>query len=156
MTQRARSILAAASAWLCVVLLATPHAGTAQSTGRTEPPRSKTPARIPMFAPSSDCVACHNNLITPGGEDVSIGTGWRGTMMANSARDPYVRASVRREMIDHAARGDDIEDECATCHLPAAQRIAHAAGEKGRFFVHLANHATGKRNALDALALDGV
>ncbi len=156
MTRRTRSILAGASAWLCVVLLATPHAGTAQSTGRTEPPRSKTPARIPMFAPSSDCVACHNNLITPSGEDVSIGTSWRGTMMANSARDPYVRASVRREMIDHAARADDIEDECATCHLPAAQRIAHAAGEKGRLFVHLANHATAKRTALDALAVDGV
>ena len=75
--------------------------------------------------------------------------------MANSARDPYVRASVRREMIDHAARADDIEDECATCHLPAAQKIAHAAGEKARIFEHLAHAATGA-DALDALAVDGV
>jgi hypothetical protein len=109
-----------------------------------------------MFAPSSDCVACHNNLFTPSGEDVSIGASWRGTMMANSARDPYVQASVRREVIDHAARADDIEDECATCHLPAAQKITRAAGEKGQFFTHLTHASAGPRAPIDTLAVDGV
>ena len=39
--------------------------------------------------------------MTPSGEDVSIGATWRSTMMANSARDPYWQAGVRRETIDH-------------------------------------------------------
>ena len=109
-----------------------------------------------MFAPSSDCLACHNNLVTPSGEDVSIGASWRGTMMANAARDPYMRASVRRETMDHASRAEDIEDECAACHLPAAQKIARAAGGKGKVFAHLSDAATGERTALDDLAQDGV
>ena len=92
-----------------------------------------------MFAPSSECVACHNNLVTSSGEDVSIGATWRGTMMANSARDPYVLASVRRETIDHPSRAADIEDECAACHMPAAQKIAHAHGGKAEVFAHFAN-----------------
>jgi hypothetical protein len=75
-------------------------------------------------------------------------------MMANSARDPYMLASVRREMIDHARHASDIEDECATCHAPAAQKIAHPAGEKARIFAHLASVTTG--TPLDALAVDGV
>ena len=151
-----RPILVAASVWLCALLLATLRADTAQSTGETRAAPVDAPAASSMFAPSSDCVACHNNLVTPGGEDVSIGASWRGTMMANSARDPYVQASVRRETIDHAARAADIEDECATCHLPAAQKIAHAAGGKAQFFAHLANAAAGRGRPLDELALDGV
>jgi hypothetical protein len=109
-----------------------------------------------MFAPSSDCVACHNNLVTRHGEDVSIGASWRGSMMANSARDPYVLASVRRETIDHAVRAADVEDECATCHAPAAQKIAHAAGGKAQMFRHLAGVAAGTPSLLDEVAVDGV
>jgi hypothetical protein len=101
-------------------------------------------------------VACHNNLVTSSGEDVSIGASWRGTMMANSARDPYVLASVRREMLDHQRRASEIEDECATCHVPAAQKIAHAGAGKARIFEHLANAATGTASTLDDLAADGV
>lgn len=65
---------------------------------------------------ASECLACHNNLVTPVGEDVSIGASWRGSMMANSARDPYVLASVRREMTDHPHIAAEVEDECAACH----------------------------------------
>ncbi len=57
-----------------------------------------------LFALSDECQACHNRLMSPGGQDVSIGTSWRGTMMANSARDPYFHASVRREVMDHSER----------------------------------------------------
>ncbi len=46
-------------------------------------------------------MACHNGLRTPSGEDVSIGASWRASMMANSSRDPYWQAAVRREVIDH-------------------------------------------------------
>ena len=57
-----------------------------------------------LFVHSDNCMSCHNNLTTAEGEDVSIGTSWQSTIMANSARDPYFHASVRRETTDHPAR----------------------------------------------------
>jgi hypothetical protein len=45
------------------------------------------------------------------------GSDWRGSMMANSSRDPYWLAAVRREAIDHPAQAVAIEDTCATCHM---------------------------------------
>ncbi len=153
MTRLTRSVIVAASIWLGSVLLATLGADTAQVPTATRPPRPNAQADTAMFAPSSDCLACHNNLTTPAGEDVSIGASWRGSMMANAARDPYVQASLRREVIDHPTRADDIEDECAACHLPAARAIARAAGGKGRMFAHLSGAAA---TPLDALARDGV
>ena len=92
---------------------------------------------LSLFTHSDNCVACHNNLATPSGEDVSIGATWRSTMMANSARDPYWQAGVRRETIDHPSHAADIQDECAACHMPMPQRIASAAGGKGEVFAHL-------------------
>jgi hypothetical protein len=151
-----RPVLFAAWVGLGTLFLLTVRVDTAQSRGNTSSPKTDTSRHLSMFAPSTDCVACHNNLVTPGGEDVSIGASWRSTMMANSARDPYVQASVRRETIDHAGRADDIEDECATCHLPAAHKIAHAAGGKATIFAHVANAAVGARTPLDELAIDGV
>ncbi|MGH7696967.1 MAG: hypothetical protein ACRENH_18390, partial [Gemmatimonadaceae bacterium] len=71
-----------------------------------------------LFETSHGCVACHNGLTTSSGENVSIGSSWRGSMMANSARDPYWQASVRREVLDHPERAKQIEDECSTCHMP--------------------------------------
>ena len=137
MTAVMRTLLVASSGWLSAILLATvnaaPPAVPAQRTQATSPPEG------PMFAPSSECVACHNNLVTSSGEDVSIGASWRGTMMANAGRDPYVLASIRRETMDHSSRARDVEDECATCHLPAAQKMAHANGGKAAVFAHFAN-----------------
>ena len=84
----------------------------------------------PLLTHSEDCQACHNNLVSPAGEDVSIGTAWRATMMANSARDPYWQAAVRREAIDHPSHGDDIQDECGGCHMPISTQTARAASAK--------------------------
>ena len=78
--------------------------------------RPKPP--VPQFHTSDRCVACHNGLLTASGEDVSIGFDWRASMMANSSRDPYWQASVRRETMDHAESAAAIEDECAICHMP--------------------------------------
>ena len=110
-----------------------------------------------MFALSSDCLACHNNLVTPSGEDVSIGASWRGIDDGERRARP-VRAGQRAPRDDRpsAARADDIEDECATCHMPAAQKIAHAPGARGKIFAHLANAAAGAPSALDDVARDGV
>ena len=92
---------------------------------------------LSLFTLSENCVACHNNLVTPSGEDVSIGTSWRSTMMANSARDPYWQAGVRRETIDHPMHSAAIQDECAECHMPMSTQISRAAGGKGEVFSHL-------------------
>jgi len=81
-----------------------------------------------LFVHSDNCMSCHNNLTTSEGEDVSIGTSWQSTIMANAARDPYFYASVRRETTDHPANASKIQHECAACHLPIAQKRAHAEG----------------------------
>jgi len=74
-------------------------------------------------------------------------------MMANSARDPYWQAGVRRETIDHPEASKEIQDECSKCHMPMARFEAHANGREGEVFSHLA-FDSGKRD--DRLAEDGV
>ena len=96
-----------------------------------EPPRQGE-----WFRTSDVCLACHNNLTTRTGADISIGSDWRGSMMANSARDPYWQAAVRREIIDHPSARAQIEDICSTCHMPITRFNAHAAGRKGEVFTH--------------------
>ena len=120
-------------------------------------PLSPTGAPDPsLFALSDECQACHNRLTSPDGHDISIGTSWRGTMMANSARDPYFHASVRREVMDHSSAAAVIEDECAACHLPAARAAARAAGVRGSVFAHLSGALSTRPTALDDLGADGV
>ena len=76
-------------------------------------------------------------------------------MMANSARDPYWQASVRRETLDHPQHSAAIQDECAACHMPMSQRIARAAGGTGEVFAQL---PIGGRDGseLHRLAADGI
>ena len=104
------------------------------------------------FATSHECIACHNGLTTPAGEDVSIGASWRGSMMANSSRDPYWRASVRRETIDHPLAAAEIENECSICHMPLSNAQARASGGRGEVFRVLADPTAPEA----ALAADGV
>jgi hypothetical protein len=103
------------------------------------------------FVTAAQCIACHAPLTAPTGEDVSIGFDWRATMMANSARDPYWHAAVRREVLDHPAARAAIEDKCSTCHMPMARFDAAAAGGRGEVFASLAPAAP-----QHALAADGV
>ena len=80
--------------------------------------------RVPAgtyFHTSERCVACHNGLTTSQGEDVSIGLQWQASVMANASRDPYWQGSLRRETIDHPESTQGIEDDCSTCHMPAAR-----------------------------------
>ena len=90
-----------------------------------------------LFKTAGNCMPCHNSLTSPAGEDVSIGLNWRASIMANSSRDPYWQAGVRRETIDHPSAAADIEDECSICHMPMARTTAHANGRKGQVFAHL-------------------
>jgi len=142
---------AACLLWLWSFLVAAAPAGaTAGQSERSNPHRD-----LSMFTHSENCMACHNNLATSSGEDVSIGSMWRATMMANSARDPYWQASVRRETIDHPTRAGDIQDECASCHMPMTQRIAKAAGDRGDVFAHLPNDANAS-SEWERLAADSI
>jgi hypothetical protein len=149
-------LAAAGAVWLLSIGLAVPYAGQATRPGTARDRRvAPSHAALSLFAHSDDCVACHNQLTTPAGADVSIGTTWRSTMMANSARDPYWQAGVRRETLDHPMHAAAIQDECAECHMPMATQIARAAGGKGEMFAHL---PINRRNPSDLhrLAADGV
>ena len=86
------------------------------------------------FHTSDRCLACHNGLITPDGKDVSIGYAWRASIMANSSRDPYWQASVRRETMDHPEVPNQIQDECSICHMPIARYEAKLQGREGEVF----------------------
>jgi hypothetical protein len=137
--------LAAAAAWVATsAMVAGGQAEGGARGGRTHPG--------PVFQLSTECMACHNGLTTAGGEDISIGVSWRASMMANSSRDPYWRASVRRETLDHPLKAEEIEDECAACHMPMARALARMAGRGGRVFAH----APGRDDQESRLAEDGV
>lgn len=107
----------------------------------------------PQFHASDRCMACHNGLTTPGGEDFSFGVSWRPTMMANAARDPYWQAAVRRETLEHPEAAKAIEDECSICHMPMARAEAVQAGHEGAVFSHL---GFAPEVRADKLAADGV
>src|SRR5258708_12337 len=101
----------------------------------------------PRFQTSDPCLGCHNGIVTPSGEDVSIGFDWRSSMMGNSSRDPYWQGSVRRESIDHPESQAAIEDECSICHMPITRFEAKVEGRKGQIFSHLPFDQDKKYNA---------
>ena len=144
-----RLVILTSAIWVFALLLALPRA---ESPGNPEgwPPQEQAP----LFAHSSTCVACHNQIVTPLGEDVSIGASWRSTMMANSARDPYWHAAVRRETIDHPTHVDEIQAECARCHMPMTQKAADLAGHKGGVFAYLPGGTASDEDR--RLASDGI
>jgi hypothetical protein len=137
--------------WLVVM-----SAAMRQAAPQVRDPPVVLPTEHPgaLFLTAKECMACHNGLTTPRGEDVSIGISWRASMMANSARDPYWQAGVRREILDHPEAADEIEDECAICHMPMARTKAHAENRPGRIFAHLPIGARTSED--DRLAGDGV
>src|SRR6185503_1745951 len=145
-----RLLPAASVLWLLALLVASPRA--AQTPAASAPAVAAHAGAL--FATSENCMACHNNLVTPLGEDVSIGSTWRSSMMANSGRDPYFQAGLRREVIDHPTAAADIQDECAACHMPMLQRTAHAAEGRADVFAQLpiGSHDSEEQ----AMAADGV
>jgi hypothetical protein len=106
-----------------------------------------------LFQTSDRCMACHNTLATSAGEDISIGFAWRPTMMANSARDPYWQAGVRRESIDHPESQAAIEEECSKCHMPMANFQSRFLKREPEVFSHL---DFGSEKRIDRMAQDGV
>ena len=142
------ALFCGSSVLLTVALLSQPQV----SRGADNKP-VKHKSTLPHFQTSDRCFACHNGLKTSGGEDISIGFSWRSTMMANSARDPYWQAGVRRETMDHPIAKKAIEDECSICHMPMARYEDKLNGKEGEVFSHLPfDSSSGRGN----LAADGV
>ena len=73
--------------------------------------------------------------------------------MANSARDPYWQASVRRETLDHPQAAASIEDECAACHMPMPRYRARMAGQLSPVFAVLSAPASSE---MHRQGIDGV
>jgi hypothetical protein len=90
------------------------------------------PCRIETFTSSEQCAVCH--IAAPGAkamkdaaeEDVSPYLTWQATMMANSFRDPYFRAQLRKESI---AAGDAVQELCLRCHTPMLHHEAVLDGK---------------------------
>lgn len=125
-------------AWLVTIALAGCQPATAL--------QSPSGGDRPLLLAGNECMVCHDRITTAAGEDVSFGSLWRASIMANSARDPYWQAAVRRETIDYPHAATLIEDECSRCHMPMANERARAAGVHVPVFASLA----------DPLAIDGV
>jgi hypothetical protein len=142
---------AAQVCWILGTALAFVFLASSPELGR--PAESDRNPKKELFQTSDRCFACHNGLSTSTGEDISIGFGWRPTMMANSARDPYWQAGVRRETMDHPESKTHIEDECSKCHMPMARYQAKFEGVEGEVFSHLSSDADDR---MGQLAKDGV
>ena len=75
MTPTRHMILLGCTLWAVAVLTVSPSAREAP------PPREKVShPDLSLFSHSENCVACHNTLLSPAGEDVSIGATWRSTL----------------------------------------------------------------------------
>ena len=114
---------------LLTAILLSLSACATQATATATPtadPRALLRHKDEFFATSGECAFCHTQLKDESGADVSIDTAWRPSLMANSARDPYYRASVRHEVQQHPEHNATIQDKCATCHVPMAHTRATA------------------------------
>src|SRR5262252_1179743 len=129
-------------------------AGLIAAAGYGTAPQGRMSVGPAHFLTADRCLACHSGLTTSSGADISIGFDWRASVMANSSRDPYWQASVRREVLDHPASRADIEDECTVCHMPMQRYTARAAGRRGIAFARFPSRRG--TDPLDSLAADGV
>ncbi len=90
---------------------------------------------------SAECGSCHNDPSmsvqseVPGERrDVSIGTAWETSVMAQATRDPYWHAVVASELDNFPMLEDKINDECLVCHAPTAYDLAEKEGLDLRLF----------------------
>ena len=107
-----------------------------------------------LFTTSEHCLACHSKVYAPSGQDISIGYNWRASIMANSGRDPYWQAAVRRETMDHPMEKAEIEDTCTTCHMPMQRFQAHAEGREGQALAYFDAIHSGQANVEPEMILE--
>ena len=129
----------------------TPTTLEGQPPGDDAPPLPTD--RNAFFLASGACAVCHQGLIDESGADVSLGSAWRSSMMANSARDPYWQASLRAEVEAHPEQRSTIEELCARCHTPMADFTATVRQEPVAL---LDDGFLNEAHPLRAFAVDGV
>jgi hypothetical protein len=119
--------------------------------------------RTEIFATSMVCGTCHGNADDSGALLDNQGRGiapydlWRGSMMANAARDPFFRAAVVAEVAAAPAEEKEaIEARCLHCHAPMASVEARRAGGAGLAFAALDREDEEEHEKRAALARDGV
>ena len=105
------------------------------------------------FAGSGNCAACHTDLTDASGNNVSIDSHWRSTMMANAAKDPFWQAKVASEVAHSPEFKEVIEDKCSSCHMPMAYTQADTDGLST--FI-LDEGFLSSVNPLNKAAMDGV
>ncbi|MFO1076438.1 MAG: multiheme c-type cytochrome [Planctomycetota bacterium] len=114
---RTTVLLLAAGALLCTPLLS---------------PRTARSSRDDHFTSSEQCAVCHsvapgaNAMRSPTGDDQSPYGLWQATMMANSFRDPYFRAQLRKET---TVAGEAVQELCLRCHTPMVHHENVLAGK---------------------------
>ncbi|WP_236994698.1 cytochrome c family protein [Granulosicoccus antarcticus] len=93
------------------------------------------------YSGSDACSTCHNDpdmvvstAVKDVTRDVSIGTAWETSMMANATRDPYWHAVVAAELDNFPGLEDTINDKCIVCHAPMAHDLAEKEGLDLRLF----------------------
>lgn len=105
------------------------------------------------FKASGNCDGCHGydeqQEANVDGElnDISPVTMWRGTMMANAAKDPLWRAKVSHEVAINPSHQEALEDKCTSCHAPMG-RYSHVEFNLGPYGMD--------DLATDSLGIDGV
>src|SRR5258706_2847051 len=104
---------------------------TGLAVGFSRAAEPAVPAHAPvdhtLFTTSMHCIACHSKVYAPNGEDISIGYQWRASIMANSSRDPYWQAGIRRGTMGHPTAEAVIEDTSSPCHMPVMRFPARPA-----------------------------
>lgn len=106
-----------------------------------------------LFTGSGNCAVCHTRLQDRDGQDISIDSHWRSTMMANASKDPLWLAKVSSEIKLNPALKEVIEDKCSTCHMPMAHTQAKVDGLSTAIFK---SGFLSDQNNLHEAALDGV
>lgn len=139
---------------MAFVLMANPVLG--QDATPTPTPLLPLPAvNGRYFDTSGICATCHANMFDEHGNNISFDAAWAATMMANSGRDPYWRAGLRRETLENPDFADFIEDKCATCHMPLARTTTNLA--TGEYLDVLGeNGVVNPEHEYHQLALDSV
>ncbi len=106
------------------------------------------------FVGSGNCASCHTDLTDQSGQDISIDTHWRSTMMANAAKDPLWQAKVSSEVERNPALQSVIEEKCAKCHMPMASTQAEVMETPVTILGE--DEFLNETHSLHALAMDGV
>ncbi|GAB4575736.1 MAG: hypothetical protein Kow0077_28700 [Anaerolineae bacterium] len=110
--------------------------------------------RAEFFSTSGVCAVCHANMTDEAGQNVSLDSQWRSSMMASAAIDPYWQAGVRNEVLMNPDYADFIQDKCTTCHMPMARFTA--AMHDGQGVLLGEEGFTNPDHPLHTLAMDGI